>query len=78
MVQSNISLTWALTVLASIFIISIFFLCLCGPWETILEEVRTVNIDIISESDGEDDDDDGDENNDESKHLDDNTDPEKI
>ena len=63
---------WALTVVASIFAISIFFLCLCGPWEAILDEARTATAEIIPVSDGEDEDD---ENNGEAKSLD-NTDPE--
>ena len=72
MVQNNINMKWALTVVASIFAISIFFLCLCGPWEAILDEARTATAEIIPVSDGEDEDD---ENNGEAKSLD-NTDPE--
>lgn len=52
MVQSNISLAWALTVVASIFLISVFFLCMCGPWEKIIEEANLVDIDFAPISEG--------------------------
>jgi len=47
MVQNNVNMKWALTVVASIFIVSIFFLCLCGSWPEILEEAKTTNVEMI-------------------------------
>ena len=45
MVQNGISLAWGLTVVGSIFIISIFFLLLCASWENVVEEARAVVLD---------------------------------
>lgn len=47
MIENNIALPWALTVVASFFIVSIGFLCLCGPWEKIVEEAKTIEIEIL-------------------------------
>lgn len=52
MVQNDITLAWALTVVASIFSISIFFLFLCSPWDEIIEEAQTVVVDFSPESQG--------------------------
>ena len=49
MVQNEVTLAWALTVVASIFSISIFFLLLCGPWEKIVEQAQTLEIDFSPE-----------------------------
>ncbi|MGK3755621.1 MAG: hypothetical protein ACI8RD_007931 [Bacillariaceae sp.] len=57
MVQNNIDMKWALTTVASIFLVSIFFLCMMGSWPEVLEEARTVNVDIFSDDDEENDDD---------------------
>lgn len=54
MVQNNVNMKWALTVVASIFLVSIFFLCLCGSWPEILEEARTTNVQIIPNDDAND------------------------
>ena len=53
MVQNDINMKWALTAVACTFLIAIFFLCLCGPWESIMEEAKTTTIDIFPEADGE-------------------------
>lgn len=45
---------WALTAVASIFLISIFFLCLCGSWPEILEEARTTNVEFFQEDGNQD------------------------
>jgi len=66
MVQNNINMKWALTAVASIFLISLFFLCLCGSWPEILEEARTTNVEFFDEDDNEDDDDDEKEDNNDS------------
>lgn len=50
MVQKGINLALALSVIASILFISIFFLCLCGPWDKIVEEANTVVVDFGPES----------------------------
>jgi hypothetical protein len=47
MIENKIPLPWALTVVASIFVISIGLLSMCGSWESILEEAKTVEIDIF-------------------------------
>jgi len=54
MVQNNINMKWALTAVASIFLISIFFLCLCGSWPEILEEARTTNVEFFQEDGNQD------------------------
>ena len=53
MVQNDITLAWALTTVAAIFSISVFFLLLCGSWEEIVEESRTVEVDFSPESQGQ-------------------------
>jgi MFS-type transporter involved in bile tolerance (Atg22 family) len=50
MVQNNITLAWALTTVAAIFFISIFFLLLCSPWEEIVEQAQTVIVDFSPDS----------------------------
>lgn len=47
MIQNDIPLPWALTVVASIFIISVCLLGMCGSWESIIKEANTIEIDII-------------------------------
>jgi len=76
MIESDINMAWALTVIASIFGISIFFLCLCGPWEKIVEEAQLAVTDFTPENESKGDDA-GDENDGEGKNLD-NTEPEKV
>jgi len=50
MVESNITLAWALTTVAAIFFISIFFLLLCSPWEEIVEQAQIVLVDFSPDS----------------------------
>merc|ERR1712194_670399 len=54
MVQNNINMKWVLTAVASIFLISLFFLCLCGSWPEILEEARTTNVEFFDDDEKED------------------------
>eukprot|EP00536_Pseudo-nitzschia_multiseries_P012624 jgi/Psemu1/244750/estExt_Genewise1.C_4920042 len=51
MVQAGISLAWALTVMGSIFLISIFFLLLCPPWDEVVKEAQSVVMDFEPEND---------------------------
>jgi len=53
-VQKSVNMKWALTAVASIFLISLFFLCLCGPWPEILEEARTTNVEFYQDDDNDD------------------------
>jgi len=52
MIQNDIPLPWALTVVASIFIISVCLLGMCGSWESIIKEANTIEIDIIGAESG--------------------------
>jgi len=56
MVQSGVSLAWGLTVMGSIFIISIFFLLFCPSWDEVLEESRMVVVDFAPDFAHENDD----------------------
>ena len=46
MVQYDIALPWALTVVACHFVPAIFFLSLCGPWEEIVADGQKVERDF--------------------------------
>lgn len=54
MVQNSVNMKWALTCVASVLLVSIFFLCLCGSWPEILEEAKTTNVQIIPDDDSGD------------------------
>jgi hypothetical protein len=55
MVQNDINMKWALTAVSFTFLISIFFLCLMSSWPEVLEEARTVDVDIFSDDEENDD-----------------------
>lgn len=45
-VEANVRLPWALTVVAAHFLPSIFLLCMCGAWDEIVDESKTIEVDF--------------------------------
>mmetsp|Transcript_10757 Transcript_10757/g.22750 ORF Transcript_10757/g.22750 Transcript_10757/m.22750 type:complete len:353 (+) Transcript_10757:835-1893(+) len=47
MVEASVNMAWALTVVASIFILSVGFLLCAGTWDEMLEELNTVEVKLF-------------------------------
>jgi len=62
MLENNIQLPWALTVVAAHFVLAALILCLCDPWDKILEDCQTVTVNFYEDDNKDEANDTNDEN----------------